>query len=127
MRRFLRLLTLWLIALALPIHGAQAATAMAAAAHSSAPPHAMVMPDGTTMDSADMPHAAPCHDHATGLDLDKPGCCGTCCGPIAAQQQALAVVPVATRWAPLPRDAADAASPQFLTGGTERPPRFFLA
>jgi hypothetical protein len=123
MRRFLRLLTLCLIALALPFHGAQAAALMAG--HASAPSHAtMVMPDGTTMDAADMPGAgATCHGH----DLDKSGCCGDCCGPIAAQHEMLDVVPVAVRWATLPRDADDAASPLFLTGGTDRPPRPVLA
>ncbi|MCK9688128.1 hypothetical protein [Scleromatobacter humisilvae] len=115
MRRFLRLLTLWLIALALPIQGAAAAAAMPG--HANAP-HTMTMPDGTTMDAADMP----CHAHA----IDKAGC-GACCGPIVTQQAMLAVAPVATRWAVVHRDAADAASPLFLTGGTERPPRFFLA
>ena len=127
MRRFLRLLTLWLIALALPLHGAQAATAMAG--HANAPSHQrMVMPDGTAMDAADMPGAtgagaSACHGHA----LDRSGCCGDCCGPIAVQHEMLDVVPVAARWATLPRDAAEAGSPQFLTGGTERPPRSFLA
>ena len=117
MRRFLRLLTLWLIALALPIQGAAAATAMAA--HASAPSHAtMTMPDGTTMDAA----AMPCHGHA----IDKAGC-GACCGPIVTLQAMLTVAPVATRWAALPRVAADAATPLFLTGGTDRPPRPFLA
>ena len=125
MRRFLRLLTVWFIALALPIHGAQAATAMAG--HASAPSHAaMVMPDGSTMDAADMAgatDATSCHGH----ELDASGCCGDCCGPIVAQHEMLDVVPVAARWAALPRDAADAASPQFLTGGTDRPPRALLA
>ena len=125
MRRFLRLLALWLIALALPLHGAQAATAMGAPA--STPSHAqMTMPDGTTMDAADMPgasDAAACPGHA----IDKSGCCGDCCGPIAIQHELLDVVPVAARWATLPRDAADAATPLFLTGGTERPPRPALA
>ena len=116
MRRFLRLLTLWLIALALPMQGAAAATAMPG--HASAPSHTMTMPDGTTMDAADMP----CHAHA----LDKSGC-GACCGPIVTQQAVLTVAPVAARWATLARDAADAAPPLFLTGGTERPPRHFLA
>ena len=116
MRRFLRLLTLWLIALALPIQGAAAATSMPA--HASTPSHTMTMPDGTTMDAA----AMPCHGHA----LDKSGC-GACCGPIVTQQAMLAVAPVATRWAALARVAADDAAPLFLTGGTDRPPRPFLA
>ena len=123
--RFLRLLTLWLIALALPLHGGQAATAMAG--HANTPSHqVMVMPDGSTMDATDMPgasDAASCHDHASAPSH----CCGDCCGPIAMQHELLDVVPVAARWAPLPRDAADAASPQFLTGGTDRPPRPVLA
>ena len=117
MRRFLRLLTLWLFALALPIQGAAAATAMAA--HASAPSHTMTMPDGTTMNAA----AMPCHGHS----VDKAGGCGACCGPIVTQQAMLSVAPVAMRWAMLPRSAADAASPLFLTGGTDRPPRPFLA
>jgi len=124
MRRFLRLLTLWLIALALPIHGAQAATAMAG--HASVPPHVMLMPDGTAMDAADMPgatDAAACHGHA----LDQSGCCGDCCGPIAAQQQMLDVAPVAMRWTVLARAAADATPALFLTGGTDRPPPPFPA
>ena len=120
MRRLLRLLTLWLFALALPIQGAAAATTMPG--HASAPSHTMVMPDGTTMDAA----AMPCHDHGPGHGLDKSGC-GACCGPLVTQQAVLAVAPVAARWAPAPRDAADAAAPQFLTGGTDRPPRHRLA
>ena len=114
MRRFLRLLTLWLFALALPIQGALAATGMGA----PAPSHTMTMPDGTTMDAG----AMPCHQHA----IDKAGC-GSCCGPIFTQQSLLTVAPVATRWAPLPRVAADAAPPLFLTSGTDRPPRLLLA
>ena len=120
MRRFLRLLTLWLFALALPVQGAAAATAMPG--HASTPSHAMVMPDGTTMDAAAMPGAAPCHAHA----LDKAGC-GACCGPLVAQQAMLAVAPVAPRWAPAPQAAVAVAAPLFLTGGTDRPPRPFLA
>jgi hypothetical protein len=120
MRRFLRLLTLWLFALALPIQGAAAATAMPG--HAGTPSHAMVMPDGTTMDPAAMPDAPPCHGHA----IDKAGC-GACCGPIVTQQALLTVAPVAPRRAPARRLAADAAAPLFLTGGTDRPPRLFLA
>jgi hypothetical protein len=116
MRRFLRLLTLWLFALALPVQGALAATAMAG--HARAPSHAMTMPDGSAMDAADMP----CHAQA----IDKAGC-GDCCGPLVAAQPMLGVAPVALRWAALPRGAADATSPVFLTGGTDRPPRSFLA
>ena len=118
MRRLLRLLTLCLFALALPIQGAAAATAMPA--HASTPPHTMTMPDGTTMDAA---AAMPCHGHS----IDKAGGCGACCGPIVTQQAMLSVAPVAMRWAALPRVAANAASPLFLTGGTDRPPRPFLA
>ncbi len=114
MRRFLRLLTLWLFALALPIQAALAATGMGA----PAPSHTMTMPDGTTMDA----DAMPCHAHA----IDNAGC-GTCCAPIAVQQAMLVVAPAAARRAPLPRRAADAAPPLFLTGGTDRPPRPFLA
>src|ERR1700754_3457767 len=98
MRRFLRLLKLWLFALALPVQGALAQTAMGAPARS----RAMTMPDGATMDAA----AMPCHGHG----VDKAGC-GTCCGPIAAQQALLAVAPAATRWATLPRIAAQAPPP----------------
>lgn len=124
MRRFLRLLTLWLVVLALPLHGVQAATAMAG--HAGAPSQAMVMPDGSVMDVAAMPGAGDaraCHDHA----LDPSGCCGDCCGPVAAPHGMLGVVPVAARWAALRRDDAQAASPLFLTGGTDRPPRPVLA
>ena len=120
MRRFLRLLTLWLFALALPVQGAMAATAMAGLV--GAPSHTMTMPDGTTMDAADMPLAAHCHGHA----IDKAGC-GGCCGPVVTQQAMLTVAPVAARWATLPRATADAATPLFLTGGTDRPPRTRLA
>jgi hypothetical protein len=117
MRRLLRLLTLWLFALALPIQGAAAATAMAG--HAGTPSHAMVMPDGTTMDAADMP----CHAHA----LDKSGC-GACCGPVVTQQALLDVAPVALRWAAVPQGVIDAMAPLlFLTGGTDRPPRHLLA
>ena len=122
MQRFLRLLVVWLIALALPLQGAAAATAMAT--HADAPSHAtMTMPDGSTMDAADMPGAAPCHGHA----IEKSGCCGSCCGPLVAQQEMLAVAPVAIRWADLPRAVAAVGSPLFLTGGTDRPPRPLLA
>lgn len=77
--------------------------------------HVMTMPDGSTMDAA----AMPCHDPA----VDKSGC-GACCGPIAAEPALLlAVAPVAARWATFKRDAAQAGAPQFLTGGTDRPPR----
>ncbi len=114
MRRFLRLLTLWLFALALPIQGALAQTAMGAAA----PSHAMTMPGGSTMDA----DAMPCHGHA----VDKSGC-GTCCGPIVMQRALLSVAPVAARWAARPRSATQAAPPLFLTGGTDRPPRFLVA
>ena len=55
MRRLLRLLTLWLFALALPIQGATAATAMAG--HASSPAHAMVMAGGTMTQAAAMPGA----------------------------------------------------------------------
>lgn len=120
MRRFLRLLTLWLLALALPLQGAAAATAMAGRASAATAPHTMVMADGTTMDVAAM--AAPCHRHA---DLDKLGC-GACCGPLLAQQAFLTVAPVGTRFAITPRPAARAPAPVFLTGGTDRPPRSLL-
>ena len=108
---------LCLLALALPVQGALAATGMRMHA---APAHAqMTMPDGTTMAAADMP---PCH-HAD----DKSGVCGACCGPIVVQRLLLAVAPTAARWTALPRDAADAAPTAFLTGGTDRPPRPRLA
>ena len=110
--RFLRLLTLWLFALALPIQGTLAATGMAS--HAGAPSHTMTMPDGMMMDAS----AMPCHAHA----IDKAGC-GTCCGPIFTQQAMLVVAPAAARCAPLPHIVADAAPPLFLTGGTDRPPR----
>jgi hypothetical protein len=115
MRRFLRLLTLWLFALALPVQGAAAAGLGGPA---RAPSHAMTMPDGSTMDAG----AMPCHAHA----IDKAGC-GSCCGPLVTQQALLVVAPVAVRWAALPRRTADVAAPQFLTGGTDRPPRLALA
>jgi len=118
MRRFLRLLTLWLFALALPVQGAATATGMAA--HAGAPSHAtMTMPDGTTMDATLMPCQA-------GHAVDKAGC-GACCGPLVTQHAMLAVAPVALRWAASPRQAADAPRTQFLTGGTERPPRLLAA
>jgi hypothetical protein len=101
MRRFLRLLVVRLIALALPLQGAAAATAMAT--HADAPSHVtMTMPDGSTMDAADMPGAVTCHGRA----VEKSGCCG----PLVAQQELLAVTPVAIRWAAL-RAVATAGSP----------------
>ncbi len=120
MRRFLRLLTLWLFALALPIQGVLAATGMVTPSHTHTHTHThtMTMPDGTTMEA----DAMPCHAHA----IDKAGC-GTCCAPIAVQEAMLVVAPSATRWAPSPRIAADAAPALFVTGGTDRPPRPFLA
>jgi hypothetical protein len=121
MRRLLRLLTLWLLALALPIQGAAAATAMAGHVGASTASHTMVMPDGMTMDAATM--AAPCHRHG---NLDKAGC-GACCGPLLTQQALLTVAPVATRRATMPRPAAHAPPTVFLTGGTDRPPRRLLA
>jgi hypothetical protein len=118
MRRFLRLLTLWLFALALPVQGAAAATGLAA--HAGTAPHAtMTMPDGTTMDARLMP----CH---AGHAVDKAGC-GACCGPLVTQQAMLAVAPVALRWAVSPRRPCDAPRAQFLTGGTDRPPRRLAA
>ena len=116
MRRFLRLLLLFLFVPALTIQGALAATGMAS--HAGAPSHTMTMPDGTTMDA----DAMPCHAHA----IDKAGC-GTCCGPIFTQQAMLVVAPATARCAPLPRIVVDAAPPLFLTGGTDRPPRLLLA
>ena len=116
MRRLLRLVLLCLIALALPAQGALAATGMRM--HASSPGQ-MAMPGGSTMDAADMP----CHDHG----VDKSGGCGACCGPIVVQQAMLEVAPTALRWAPLKRDAVDAEPAAFLTGGTDRPPRPFLA
>jgi hypothetical protein len=122
MRRFLRLLMLCLLALALPVQGAAAATTMAA--HADAPPsHPMAMPDGSTMDAAAMPGTAPCHHHD---GLAKAGC-GACCGPLLVQQAVLTVVPVAARRALAPQAAARAPTPLFLTGGTDRPPRPRLA
>jgi hypothetical protein len=120
MRRFLRLLTLWLFALALPVQGAMAATVMAG--HVDAPSHAMTVTDGTAMDAADSSGAAHCHGHAA----DKAGC-GACCGPVATPQAMLGVAPAAPRWATLPPEVAAAAATLFLTGGTDRPPRHLLA
>ncbi len=121
MHRFLRLAMLWLIALALPVQGALAAGGVRMHA---TPAHAtMTMPDDHQMDAASMPDTPPCHRHA----VDKTGGCGACCGPIATQQALLAVAPTATRWTSLPRAAADAGASPFLTGGTDRPPRLFLA
>lgn len=117
MRRILRLLTLWLFVLALPVQGALAATAMAARAGATS--HAtMVMPGGARMDA----DAMPCHGHGPVHAVGQSGC-GDCCGPLVAQRALLAVAPVAARGAALRRIAADAESPQFLTGGTDRPPR----
>ena len=116
MRRFLRLLTLWLFALALPLQGAAAATTMPG--HASTQSHTMVMPDGTAMDAASMP----CHAHG----IDKAGC-GACCGPLVTPQAMRAVAPAAPHWALAPRGSADAATPLFLTGGTDRPPRLLTA
>jgi hypothetical protein len=110
MRRFLRLLTLWLLALALPLQGATATTAMIA----HVPSHVMTMPDGTTMDAA----AMPCHGHAVA----KAGC-GACCGPLVVEQALLVVAPVAPRWTALAPASHAVAAPLFLTGGTDRPPR----
>jgi hypothetical protein len=112
MRRLLRLLTLLLFALALPIQGVTATTAMLTHAHGA--PHAMTMPGGTTTDAA----ALPCHGRA----VDKAGC-GACCAPIVADQATLIVAPVAPRWTALPPATPAVAEPLFLTGGTDRPPR----
>ena len=118
MHRLLRLLTLWLVALALPIQGATAATVMA-------------LPMSPTLQAAmaDMPSGAmPCpHHHALGHAADKAGGCGTCCGPTACQPSALAVALVAEVWAPAVRAASAIVAPQFLTGGPDRPPHPVLA
>ncbi len=123
MRRFLRLLTLWLLALALPIQGAAAATAMTGRANTPASSHAMVMADGTSMDAAALPALPPCHQHH---GIAKAGC-GACCGPLLAQQALLTVAPAATRWTLAPHTAARAPATVFVTGGTDRPPRPLLA
>ena len=127
MHRLLRLVMLWLIALALPVQGAAAATAMAM----PAPPAPSAHPHAMARDMPSMADATPCPRHAAGhatlRATDKSGCCGDCCGPIVAQQEMLAVTPVAIRWAALPRASAAAAAPLFLTGGTDRPPRPLLA
>jgi hypothetical protein len=121
MRRLLRLLTLCLLALALPIQGAAAAVAMALPSHERVT--TMALADMSDMDMhAATSHAAPCPHHA----VDKAGC-GACCGPAVAQRPALLVTPVALRGSPAPRTAARAAAPQFLTGGPDRPPRALLA
>ena len=113
MPRFLRLLLACLLACALPL---QAAVASAMQARMAAPPaHAM---------SADAP--CPHHPHAHGGQVDKAGC-GACCGPVAAAPAVLDVAPVATRVAVVARRAPATPSPQFLTGGPERPPRPVLA
>ena len=114
MRRLLRLLLVCLLACALPLQAAVASVMQA----ELAPAHAATMAGG-----APCPHHAPAHHAGTP---DKAGC-GACCGPLVAQQALLAVAPVAPRWAPAPHAAADAAAPQFLTGGTDRPPRPRLA
>jgi hypothetical protein len=120
MRRLVRLLMLCLLALALPLQGAAAATAMLGT-HEPAS-HAMVMPDGTVMDSASMPGMASDHARCPHHAVDK-ACCGACCGPAAAQQTQLVVAPVTERWAPAARVASRAGTPVFLTGGPDRPPR----
>lgn len=123
MRSLLRLLVMWLIAVALPIHGVAAATLLhcaaapvgvASAGHPAEhghPPAHMAKADGATSE--------PAHDHAGG----KSSCsaCASCCS--------LAVLP------PLPKlpatvNLAEAISPftamplvVFLTSGPERPPR----
>lgn len=114
MRRILRLLTLWLLALALPLQGATAATAMMAHAHVPSHAAAMGLHHGTTTDAA----ALPCHGHA----VDKAGC-GACCGPVVVEQALLVVAPVAPRWTALAPASPAVAAPVFLTGGTDRPPR----
>ena len=120
MRRLLRLLMLCLLALALPIQGAAAATAMAGAHGSMS--HTMTMPDGTVMDSAAMPGATADIPACPHHGVDK-ACCGACCGPAATQAPQLVVAPVAERWARATRAAPQAATPLFLTGGPDRPPR----
>ena len=123
MRRFLRLLTLWLIGLAVPVQGAAAATAMNGHAAGGVASHVMAMPDGATTGAADRPGMAPCHHHH---GIAKAGC-GACCGPLVTQQAVLGVVPVVLRGAPAPHAAPQVAAPLFLTGGTDRPPRPVLA
>ncbi len=141
MHRLLRLVTLWLIALALPIQGAAAATAMAMPASRAPMQHAMAHDRGTMAGmSMDAPHdAVPCPHHASSHatrpathdamhhPMDKSGCCGDCCGPVAWQAPALAVAPAAETWRQAARGTAPVVAPQFLTDGPERPPRPFLA
>jgi hypothetical protein len=123
MHRLLRLLTLWLIALALPIQGAAAATAMALPM--SRAPMAHAPQDATPCPNHAMHHAAGHASHHSSME--RSGCCGACCGPVACQQATLAVAPVAETWAPAARAASPLVAPQFLTDGPDRPPRPVLA
>ena len=151
MRPFLRLLMLWLIALALPLQGAAAMGAHGAAgagarlagasmpmshmpvsmsmshmsaptSHMSAPEHLQPMAHTPASNGAEPVHSSHC-PHRTP---DKAGC-GACCGPAVAESPALAVAPVATLATAARHAAAPVPAPSFLTGGPDRPPRSVLA
>lgn len=141
-RTLLRLLLIWIIAFALPVQGAVAATMVYCDAghargdasglehvHGPSPVGAVVNTGedlstlhATTATYADRHHHADTHD-----DAHQSGCgaCPPCCSPAALSSfpSLPAVVrstaPVADRTVPY--------APVFLTGGPERPPRPFLA
>ncbi len=143
MRRFLRLLILWLLALALPLQGALAAampeTKMQAATPQetdvASTAHAMAM----AMNMRPYSHRACCPTASEDgfsatmhASLAHGGCPGGCafCGLGAAMAQptpTLAPVAVAAPSRIVRRRATSVTAPTFLTSGLDRPPRRFLA
>lgn len=126
MRRFLRLLTLWLIALALPLQGATAAMAMTLpAAHAAMASTAAANAMSAMLATHD---AAPCPHHPAAAKAATSGSgCGACCGPAATPRSTPVIAPAAEAWMPAMRGASSAAAPAFLTDGPDRPPRPLLA
>jgi hypothetical protein len=138
MRKLVRLLVMWLVALALPIQGVAAAT-MRHCGSESAHAGAVVVDQSIHADSDSPPMVAgtaeykhhgvhvhvdaaePAHDHASH---DKGSCsaCASCCSAAA-----LLTTPVMPMAATVVRSAAIALPTTllaaFLTDGPDRPPR----
>jgi hypothetical protein len=150
MSRFLRIMVMWLLALAVPVQGFAAASMVgcgtghhgAAGWHSHAigmHEHAVGVPQHSHDADADgmaqaghQHHANDTHqgdDHKahSGAKFSKASCsaCASCCTSAALPTEIVVFEPAN---AP---DAFVSLSPQpvasFVSGGPERPPRFFLA
>jgi hypothetical protein len=134
-RPLLRLLVLWLLALALPLQGAAATLrcggSMHGAAHAAASMHAGpaahaehdAHAEGTT-GAGLASHAHPA-GHASGKAPSCSACASSCCSPAALPALPTVALPEPTGGTmaavPVVR------TPVFLTDGPERPPRAALA